>query len=403
MFSKTAMAGAPIRIAQAINEHTEVQVRLVDSKRWGIFEHDHIHEENPEITFSLAQEADIIHLFNYLDGRSEDFAPVDFSDLEKRGKRLVRHFESTPMLVADAMGIPLEGVLNDPIPKLVIAQYPERFLPTARVVPNIIPQDDPAYQPSEGEHEEMGMIFSPSWQRSAWDARWDTKGLPETVELIGKVALRTGWRFQVLQNMPLAEVLREKRKAAIIIDELITGSYHLSGLEGLSLGKPVLAFLDERTQYVLREISGSQSCPFVNVRLEDGYEVLIHLLENHLERRKLGQENREWIEKHWSDRSLVQHFVEVYEQLLTDPSQVKRQPELALDSACSRFVAINLADRIYQARARRWFESEPLKRRLWRLLSPQVTELKRRVADFMPEPIKAVLLKACSWLRSSTS
>ena len=171
----------------------------------------------------------------------------------------------------------------------------------------------------------------------------------------------------------------------------------------MSLGKPVLAFLDERTQYVLREISGSQSCPFVNVRLEDGYEVLIHLLENHLERRKLGQENREWIEKHWSDRSLVQHFVEVYEQLLTDPSQVKRQPELALESACSRFVAINLADRIYQARARRWFESEPLKRRLWRLLSPQVTELKRRVADFMPEPIKAVLLKAYSWLRSSTS
>ena len=55
MFSKTAMAGAPIRIAQAINEHTKVQVRLVDSKRWGIFEHDHIHYENPEITFSLAQ------------------------------------------------------------------------------------------------------------------------------------------------------------------------------------------------------------------------------------------------------------------------------------------------------------------------------------------------------------
>jgi hypothetical protein len=67
VFSKTPLAGAPIRIVQALRRHTDFNVRLVDLKRWGIYDHDVVHSESPDAVVDLADKADIIHLFNYLD------------------------------------------------------------------------------------------------------------------------------------------------------------------------------------------------------------------------------------------------------------------------------------------------------------------------------------------------
>ncbi|MFC2023760.1 glycosyltransferase [Chloroflexota bacterium] len=305
----------------------------------------------------MAEQADIVHLYNYLDLHSTDFAPVDFRSLHHRGVRFVRMFESTPMRVAEYMGQQLEDVLNDPIPKLVIAQYPERFLPTARVVPNIVPQSDRLYSPPK-DAPVIDVVFSPSWRQSAWAARWDTKGLPETEAMLADLGKQTGANYRVIQGQPLREVMHAKQQAKLVIDELVTGSYHLSGLEGLSLAKPVLAFLDGRTERVLREITGADTCPFINVRLEDAFEVLVHLLQHPDEAAEIGRASREWIERFWSDRILVRHFVDVYEKLLTDPCLVTRQESLRLDDSAVRFHALTLPDLVHRARAHR-YDTEP--------------------------------------------
>jgi hypothetical protein len=153
-------------------------------------------------------------------------------------------------------------------------------------------------------------------------------------------------------GQPLAEVLEEKRKAGVVIDELVTGSYHLSGLEGLSLGKPVLSYLDDRTKCVLGRISGTDVCPFINVRLEEAFEVLTYLVRHPDERADLGRAGRAWIERHWADRVLVRHFVDAYEKLAGDPTSFARQQSLRLDGDGDRFRALSLPDLIYRARAR---------------------------------------------------
>lgn len=385
MFSKTPLAGAPIRIAQALRRHTELDVRLVDLRRWGIFEHDHVHEEDPERTLELAQQADILHLFNYLDAASADFRPVDFGRLAAGGKRLVRMFGSTPMFVAAMMGISLEDVLRDPIPKLVIAQHPERYLPSARVVPNIVPQDDETYLPADAPLESAGVVFCPTRREGAWEARWDTKGMPETAAMLAKLKRRTGLAFRTVHGRSLIEAMDVKRRAAIVIDDLVTGSYHLSSLEGLALAKPVLGWLDGRTEAVMRTISGAASIPLVNVRLEDTPEVLSHLAREAEERHALGIEGRAWLCKYWSDRDLVRHYVAAYEDLMHDPRRIARQPELALDQSARTFRAIALPECIHQARRRRWPASRPLHRRLMDLAFRLARATRRGLAARLPK------------------
>ncbi len=359
-FSKTPLAGAPIRLVKALQKHTDYQARLVDLERWGIFDHDVIHVENPDEVRVLAEQADIIHLHNYLDFHSKEFYPVDFTLLQRQGKFFVRHFHSTSMLVAATMGISVAELLASPIPAIVIAQYPERFFPKAQVVPNIIPQDDSNYQPNHNLPE-YGIVYSPSIDRSAWGDRWNTKGKPETVSLMKKVARHTGCKINYTKNrQPLAQVMQDKCQAAIIIDELVTGSYHLSGLEGLSLGKPVLAFLDHRIVQVLQGISGSKCCPFINVRLEDAFEPLLYLLEHSDEAKAIGQAGREWIESYWADHKLIQHYVDVYDTLVDDPGRVVRQERLRFDNSTAYFQAVTLPDLIYTARANHYKAALPL-------------------------------------------
>ena len=390
-FSISPLAGAPIRIARAVSRYSDIEVRHVDLKRWGIFEHDHVHEEDAEKTLMLAEQADIIHLFNYLDLNSSDFAPVDFRALHRRGVRFVRMFESTPMRVAQRMGQSLEAVLNDPIPKLVIAQYPERFLPSARVVPNIVMETDPAYVPLDEEPPNLDVVFSPSWQHSAWVARWDTKGMPETNAVLERLSQKWGLECRVIQGRPLEEVLQAKRRAKLVIDELVTGRYHLSGLEGLSLGKPVLVYLDERTERVLRVISGSDVCPFVNVRLEDAEYVLLGILQHEEERIALGQVARRWVEQHWSAARLVEHYIRVYEDLLEDPTRIRRQPELAIDDPVERMRALIIPDLIYHARADQYIKNLSWFVRAGRAIHMLCRKTKMFAKRWLPDPIWRLL------------
>jgi hypothetical protein len=351
-FSTTRLAGAPIRLVRALQAHTEHEVRLVDSERWGQFEHDIVFEESPEEAAELAAQADVIHLHNYLDYSSRDFAPVDFEALRRQDKFFIRQFHSTPQTIATHKRIPVEEVLACEIPSLVIPHCAERYYPRARVVPNIVPQNDPAYTPGA---ERDGILFSPSVPTRAWVERWNTKGAPETIEVLARVGRATGCTVTTIQGRPLTEVLEAKRRALVVVDDLVTGSYHLSGLEGLSAGRPVLSFLDARISLVLRVLSGSDANPFVNVRLEEAEGVLVDLVSEPERARALGEDARAWIERYWRDSQLVEHFVEVYER----PETIVRQEALRIDDE-TRFAAIVAPDVAWQERRDRALAARPL-------------------------------------------
>lgn len=345
----------PIRIVRALQRHTALDVHLVDLQRWDIYEHDVVYAEDPTKAQSLAEAADIVHLYSYLDYENTSFAPVNFEALRKRGTVFVRQFSSHPGVVASALRTDVRTLLASPIPALVTAQFHERYYPDAYVVPLVIPQDDTLYRSVPGTPG-TGIVFSPSehWlTKGAWDDRWNTKAAPETWSVLEETARRTGVEIKLVTRLPLTEALALKRACSIVVDELVTGSYHVSGLEGLSLSKPVLAYLDARVDHVLREISGSRTTPFVNVRLEDALEVLVHLAEHPAEAADIGASGRAWLEMYWSEARLAEHYVAVYRQLLEDPTLLKRQPNLSLDPLGQRFFALTQPDLQHAARAGR--------------------------------------------------
>lgn len=348
-FSRTPLAGMPIRLCQAQNRHLPLTARLVDSSRFGLFDHDVCFDETPDLAVDLAQQAAIIHLHNYLDLDSDAFAPINFRELVRKGAAVVRQFHSTPQLVAQVMGITPQALLAQDIPALVIAQYPERLYPEALVVPNFVPEDDPACQPAK-EAPLWDVFYSYTKDLDAWTDRWNTKGAPQTLRMLDTLAERLNLRVRAVTGRPLDQALADKRRSRIALDDMVTGSYHLTGLEALAQGVPVLAFLDERSQTLLRRFSGADWHPFVNTRLEEAPQVIAHLARDPDLCRSIGLAGRRWLLAHWREERMVGHYQAAYDLLLEDPALVRRQPVLSLDGPDRVFAGRTLPDLVHQAR-----------------------------------------------------
>ena len=80
-----------------------------------------------------------------------------------------------------------------------------------------------------------------------------------------------------------------KRRAHIVIDECVTGSYHRNSLEGLAAGCVVVNGVGLRPAIgeVLRGCAGGAASPFVFARLD---ELALALR---------GALARQWMEQHW--------------------------------------------------------------------------------------------------------
>ncbi len=363
-FAITPLAGAPLRIVQAINAHTPHTARLVDLCRYGTedFGQDVVFSEQPELACALAENADIIHFHNYLDLDSRHFAPIDFRRLQRKGTLVIRHFHSHPGLVASRMGITAHRLLEQPIPSLVVAQFQERYYPRSRVVPNFVPEADPLYSPLPDpvpayRHD---VFFSPTNFRSAWEDRWNTKSAPQAHAAIIAACKQAKASWVLVHKTPLREALALKQMSRIVVDDLTTGSYHLTGLEALSQGKPVLCYLDGRTQRVFSYFAGTAGTgtpaqtPFVHTPLEELPRRLGQLLAAPEDAAAIGRAGRTFMLAHWPSARMAEHLSEAYDLLARDPALVTRQPELALTSPVAVFFARTLPDiqhRVRQMRA----------------------------------------------------
>jgi hypothetical protein len=358
-FSITPLAGAPIRLVKLLRKHTSHDVNLIDLKRGPLFEHDIVFTELKDKAYEIANNADVIHLHNYIDLNTDAFNPINFNELTRKGVLFLRHFHSEPNTIASITGLPVSEVITSGLPSIVIAQYPERYFTRSRVVPNVIMPDEPEYKPvSDPEHTDI--LFTPSKAVGAWKNRWDTKGTPETIRILERVRKATNCRTKILHGKPLSEVLYEKQRARIIIDDLVTGSYHLSGMEALCQAKAVLTYLDHRIDYLIKEITGASSYPFINSRLENAEELLNYLVSQPELVKDIGNSGRNWIDRYWNEDIIVRQYMDVYRDLLQDPSSVKRQESLQIDQTTKKFFALILPDIIYKSNGTNYDKMLPL-------------------------------------------
>lgn len=326
--SLTPLAGAPIRLVKALNRFTDFNSVLVNynPSAYGTrtYDEDVVFSKNPEYSRKLIISADIIHCHHWFDLHDNPFG-VDISK-----KLVVRHFHSAPAFIANHAGIDINQVIFDPLPQLVVAQFQERLYPFARPVPNLIDfsQIDRVLElthPLKTEDErELTIMYSPTTGTSALSERWDTKGAPETEALL-KQFLGEGNAIRIdrVTDSPLFETLQRRATADLVIDEMVTGSYHLSGLESLALGKPTLGYLDQRMIAVLVRLTGSDSLPWVNVHLSELLPLLDIFVNNRQLIKMVGDYSKKWMRQYWNEADLVSHYEAVYRDILSGVTRLR--------------------------------------------------------------------------------
>lgn len=350
-FSVTPLAGAPLRIVRALQSGQGIQARLVtlDPAAYGPrrFEGDLAWNEDREQVLELMQSADLFHFHHWFDFQHNPFG-VDFTAWARRGVQFVRQFHSHPEH-GQFKGFATREVVMSRTPQLVVAQFQERYFPWARLVPNPVDLDDTFHVSLPRlEGAPRRVVFSPSTAAPVMTCspgtRWSSKGCPEVTALLGNaVAERPGCSLDVVTDTPHLDCLRRKQGAWTAVDDLVTGSYHLSGLESAAQGVPTLCWLDSRTQRAVRELTGADDLPWVNCSILEARRLLADLLDSPALRDELGRGARRWMEQHWSVQQTSLHFKRAYEDVLRDPTTFNR-PRFDPDSPGDAWRATRMAD-----------------------------------------------------------
>lgn len=232
---------AELLLAQAHNTNNV----LVGGQLWPRLQAD-------QITY-LFEKAAVIHMHNF-SWRQEIFAKhPHLIDICKKKRCLIQYH--SPRRSRENF----EDTLTDPFfkkRKAVIAQYHVREYPEAEyVVPNVLPIYDPIHTPIKNKpHLPLPIV---SYAASNTNLKgWDDKGFDFTTDAIRSLERRHLAQGEIITGLPHKETLERKRWADVGIEEVATGSYHMSFLEYMSVGAATVCNLDDATRAAMAMVIG---------------------------------------------------------------------------------------------------------------------------------------------------
>lgn len=305
--SDTPLSGAPIRLSQFLNKYTTgVESRhicWVDKVGYRLYDMDMLGCAMPkeELHYWVNEWADIHHFHNrYL--RQEIFKSIDYKKkpglIQIHSPRESENFR--------------EEILSK-LPIACVAQYHPRQWPERKyIVPNVIDILSPLYRKDPVEASDMPIIsYAPS---NTNGTGWNQKSYGHVAPVLKRMRLRGEIHYALINQKPFYEVMVAKREAHIGIDEITTGSYHLSTLEYLSLGVACFAGTDSLTDGYVKEVCGAETLPWIKATHGNFERILRNLIrdKSYVER---GRASREWMEKYWAPERLRENYVNIYKAL----------------------------------------------------------------------------------------
>lgn len=352
-FAETPLAGSPLRIVKSCNALSTVSARLValHPQPYGkrVFENDLCFHNDYEEVMDLLEKADILHFHNIVSLEKNPFQ-IDFLQYLSH-KKMVQQFHSSPYFLAKKNDVDVNTIIQSPhqIPQLVIAQFQERYYPFAKIVPQIISFDQESDIEISHVESHCKIFYAPSSNVSAWftgnpQEHWDTKGLPETQAVLSLLKKRNPHvEICIAKNIPHKECLAMRKTSHFNIDEMVTGSYHLSSLEGLVLGIPTVAYLDSRMRATLHAFTGSELLPWINCRLENSYHVIEEFLNDPKLRQEFGMFSRRWMEEYWNESDMVRKYIDVYNDL-NDHPEIFNIPRIDYENKLQLWFSVGLGE-----------------------------------------------------------
>jgi hypothetical protein len=299
-YATTPVAGVPAILARCIAAATEHEARCVwagDSYGNGVrFAGDVQWKQQPNEASRLLEAADLVIVHN--------------GKVDPAHGRLLQNKPVVTMAHNYGWNVDMQFVRRG-APAVVVGQY-QATLPEFAgwtVVPNPVPLWEPNYSPGE-KGRSVAIAFTPSGRHERYPPGhklyWHGKGYDTTMRVLERLARRSDVRTETTAQGQVshAEALAMKRRAHIVIDECVTGSYHRNSLEALAAGCVVVngvGLLPGVAEILQRCAPTADRVPFIFSTLETLEKRLLELIELGPDAlAEQGRRNRRWMEAHWN-------------------------------------------------------------------------------------------------------
>jgi len=286
IYSRTPMAGAPWELYKALRRYTDLDVALVnDFVRYAdgrVFPHHLLLSSQNGTARAAMERAEVWHVNNYLTQRIRRL---------RHSQRVLAQFHSLPRLGnwRDLMRwADTSYTIDQP------GQLTEYAMPG---LPNIVDPDEliPQRRPTR-----IAIAFAPTNRMPP--GRPDSKGYHQVKAVLGRVATKRAVDIIWIEGRPYEENLKMKARAHILIDDVVTGNWHRTALEGASLACAV--------------VSSSRRSPFVYATLSTLEERLLWLIDNPAAMRDYQERARLWMLQERHPIELTKKYVAAYRRVL---------------------------------------------------------------------------------------
>lgn len=286
IFSKSPLAAAPLELFKALRRHTRHEVSLINMsanyKDGRSFPYHLLFRSDNGNSRKALQEADIWHIHNYL---AYEIKPY------RQSKKVMAQFHSLPrmgnwqelMRYADRC-----YTIRQP------NQEKEYQLPA---LPNVIDPDEYRPEPRPGK---IRIAFAPSSRAPV--GRPMSKGYKEVREILNKVAAKRDVTIEWIEGIPYEENLKRKARSHILIDDVVTGNFHRTALEGSCFGCVVM--------------SSFKCDQFHHSTLASLEEDLLQLIDVPILRREYQTRARLWVLQKWHAMDQVKEYEAAYEGVI---------------------------------------------------------------------------------------
>jgi hypothetical protein len=320
--AKTNCAGAIWNLNSILNTYTNIQSRVITFANItnGIHYPQDVLFSETEKVLELIKNADIIHFHNWIDQNSIEME--SYKELIK-DKICLLQYHSEPALIQKAFKV--DPVERNDIQTLVIAQKHVRFYPKSTVVPNLIDIYSSENQVTITKNEKLTILYTPTDTASYEDYNntCKGKGYKETSQILKELESEGQIRAIIKTKLQKDDLLKLRQESDVIIDECVTGGFHLTSLEALSQGKVCIAYLDQEMRHFLTHFTNCKDSdlPWLNTKVHNLKQVLQMLVDNPTIVSFYKRYSREWMERFWNPKILGKRFEQIYAQSLLEKNQ----------------------------------------------------------------------------------
>ena len=286
IFSRTPLAAAPWELYKALKRYTSLDVNLVNNtNRYNdgrIFPHHLLFSSPNGHAMRVLQRSEVWHVHNYLTPQLI---------VLKRDHKVIAQFHSLPRLGN------WQALMDFADRSYTIKQPAQESEYKLKGLPNIINPDE--YHPVR-RCKPIKIAFAPSTHAPVGHPA--SKGYNEVKVILNNVARKKAVEIVWIEGRPYEVNLQMKQQSHILIDDVVTGNWHRTSLEGACFGCAIL--------------NKVMKTPFVYTTLETLEERLLWLVDNPEILNDFQERSRSWVLQHWHAIDQVKEYVQAYKEIL---------------------------------------------------------------------------------------